>query len=165
MGMIQRDLLKNLDQENFGPEQIVEQLSYLQEIFYFLKRIELNLDKIRPVITYMVAVSIWAFRQVSNNGPREMPAGFPEILWDRLSQGSEGKQLFDFLEKSEPDLWDYFLNVLQTAQEQEDWSQHNLTVASLVFATILTTCILIFWPKDSLASMDEDFSSLGFYDM
>ncbi|HMB30397.1 MAG TPA: hypothetical protein VKN82_01090, partial [Desulfohalobiaceae bacterium] len=116
MGMIQRDLLESVDQENFGPEQIVEQLSYLQEIFYFLKKIEMDLETIRPVITYIVAVSIWAFRQTCHNNPREMPSGFLETLWDRLCQGNEGKQVYDFLRKTEPELWEYFLNIIQTAQ-------------------------------------------------
>jgi hypothetical protein len=165
MGIIQGTILESLDQEKFGPEHISEQLSYLPEIFNFLKRIEADLETIRPVMTYIVAVTIWSFRQASPQEHNQIPPGFLDALWDRLSQGIGGRKLSEFLEQTEPNMWQYFLQVLQAAQEHEDWNEHDLAVASLVFGTVLATCILIFWPEESLISLEQDLSSLGFHDL
>lgn len=165
MGLIQDSTLQMLDQNSFGPESIVEHLSFLPDVFYFLKKRESLLGKSRPTVTYVVAVTIWAFRQNTKSETREIPKGFLDILWKKISEENAGKYISELVEALEPRMWNYFLNLIHGASQKEEWTQQELTAAALVFGTILTCCLVIFWPENSLEQIENTLQNYGLYNL
>ncbi|GEM_PF-2581360 len=163
MSIINASTLQTVDQNAFDPQNIVEHLGFIPDIFDFLKNKEDTLGKSRPAVTYVVALTVWAFRQETQNEARELPKGFLDVLWKKISEENAGEYISELMEKLEPTMWNYFLRLIQGAYQKEEWSQQDLTAAALVYGTILTCCILMFWPEDSLVEIENTLQNYGLY--
>ena len=60
---ISKETIEEIDINDFSPGKIVEQLKFFPEIFEFLKSKEKEMGRIRPLITFLTGVAIWAFRK------------------------------------------------------------------------------------------------------
>jgi hypothetical protein len=161
MTFIDQNVLAEINPDTFGPQNLAEELGFLPEIFPFLKNKEDLLGRTRPAITFVVAATIRAFRKRCGQPARSLPAGFMDRIWDRWAQGDHEDRIVDLLEALEPHLWSYFLHMAQSAVENEDWSQQDVAVASLVFATILFASIFQFWPEDYLPELEQALRDHG----
>ena len=161
MSLIDSATLQMLDQNPFDPQSIVEHLGFVPDIFDFLKTKEDVLGKSRPTVTYAVAITIWAYRQKTNSQVRELPKGFLDVLWKKISEEKAGEYISELMESLEPIIWNYFLNLIQGASQKENWSKQDLTAGAMVYGTILTCCILMFWQEDYLVEIEKTLQNYG----
>lgn len=161
MTLIEKDVLQQIDQNSFGPTNIAEQFSFLPEVFRFLQKREQILGKTRPVVTYSVAITIWALRLSGNVPSRQIAPGWQESVWERLSGGEGGEQVYELLEKAEPNMWEFFLQLIEAASLSEEWSSQEVAVASLVYGTVLIICLIIFWPEERIGDLNDLLEKLG----
>ena len=154
MPLISESCLDKLDIDPLGPQEVMEQLQFFPEIFPFLKRQEETLGRVRPLITYLIAATIWAFREAKHNPMRKLENGFLDTVWIKLAQGEAGTELSDVLQKMEPHMWAYFLTLARAASDQENWSAEELAVAGKIYGTILLACEIIFCKEPELSQLE-----------
>lgn len=92
----------------------MDQLKFCPEIFNFLKSKENSLGRIRPIVTYTICLSIMAYRQTSES-KRDIPSGFflRHYGENSLQIKKVAKLPGDIIEDLEPELWNFFLNILK----------------------------------------------------
>ena len=159
MTFIDHNVLAEIN--SLDPKSLVQELAFLPEIFPFLKEHESLMGRTKPAMTNIVAATIRAFRKRCGQPARTLPAGFMERLWERWTQGQHEDRIVDLLQNLEPHLWTSFMNMAEAAMDQEDWSNQDLAVASLVYATVLFTCIFQFWPEDYLPEIEQAMRDHG----
>ncbi|MFW6055116.1 MAG: hypothetical protein ACOC9D_04340 [Thermodesulfobacteriota bacterium] len=157
MPLISESCLNRLDLDPLGPQDVMEQLRFFPEFFPFLQRHEEIMGRLRPVITYLVAATVWAFRAENHKPKRELENGFLDSFWARLAEGRGGIELPDVLQEIEPNMWDHFLTLVRAASDQENWTAQELAVASKIYGTILLVCELIFCDEEDLLRIENLF--------
>lgn len=154
MPLISESCLDKLDIDPLGPQEVMEQLQFFPEVFPFLKRQEETLGRVRPLITYLVAATIWAFRDGNHSPVRKLENGFLDTVWWKLAQGEAGSELSDVLQTMEPHMWNYFLTLARAASDQENWSAEELAIAGKIYGTILLACEILFCNAQELAQLE-----------
>ncbi len=146
MTLIGEGLLQQVNIEDFSPGKVLAQLQEYPFVFEFLRSKESALGKVRPVVTFMCALSIWAFKQVAE--PRRgVPSGLLFALWDKIAGR---KDVGEMVEEMEGNLWRYFVDLLHAANKKEPLSDKEIGTGALVYAVVLMGLIFVFWPQDKL---------------
>lgn len=158
MPLITDASLDQLDLDPLGPQEVMEQLQFFPEFFPFLQRNEETLGRVRPLITYLVAATVWAFREEKHQPKRQLENGFLDAFWARLAEGRGGIELSDVLQEIEPRMWNYFLTLARAASDQENWSAQELAVAGKTYGTILLACEVIYGDPDGLSKIERFFN-------
>ncbi len=145
MGYISKELLMTLDFDDFTPGKIIEQLKFLPIVFDFLKSKELQMGKVRPLVTYMIGVTIWAFRE-KGEPKRDLPEDFFYTLWERFAtQRHRAKLLGGTVQHMEPELWSLFLKTIQGESIRDrNLLAEEIGVGALVFAVVLIGIYIYF---------------------
>jgi hypothetical protein len=156
MSYISKKILTQLNLNDFTPGKIIDQLKFIPEIFSFLKSKERQMGRIRPLITYMVGVAIWAFRK-QGSLRRTLPQDFFTVFWDRFANDRDrARRLGEIIEKIEPDLWEFFLTIIQGEILRENkLSKEEIGIGALVFATIVIGLFFVFSDEDDLRILNE----------
>ncbi len=161
MGVITKEHFNQVNQDQYGPAQIVANLSSIPELFSFLQKKSRILQKARPMVVFAIAATVHAFYHSSYQSPRELPPGVFDAIWEKFSYEEFRQELPDFVQDLEPEAWNFFLNLVQAAYTKEEWSEQELAVASLVYGTVLTALIMMFWPEEDLYQVEDAIYGLG----
>jgi len=153
---ISKDKLSDLHLGELNPSKLIDQLKFCPDIFNFLKSKEISLGKIRPIITYMICFTIWILRQTTTK-KRETPEGFYGALWDKFSADKKVAKLAgDIVEALEPELWNFFLNILEKEiQREENITKEEIGTGALVFAIIVIGLIYSFGNDETLQKLTK----------
>lgn len=153
---ISKDKLSDLHLGELSPGKLIDQLKFCPDVFNFLKSKEMCLGKIRPIITYMICFTIWILRQTTTK-KRETPEGFYEALWLKFSADKKVAKLAgDIVEALEPELWNFFLNILEKeVQREENITKEEIGTGALVFAIIVIGLIYSFGNNETLQELTK----------
>ncbi len=151
---IEEELLNKLKLDDFTPAKIVDNLKLVPEIFDFLKLKENLLGRSKGLVTYITAITIWAFRKKYKNMLRKIPESFLEKLWESFKDTNK-KDIFDVPYKIEPNMWKYFLSLIYLEAKRDNWDKMELLIAATVYAPILLGCCWIFYPEEDLLKVEE----------
>ena len=151
---ISKDKLSDLHLGELSPGKLMDQLKFCPEVFNFLKSKEIALGKIRPIITYMTCFTIWILRQTTTK-KRETPEGFFDALWDKFSANKKVAKLAgDIVEALEPELWNFFLNILEKeCQRGENITKEEIGTGALVFSIEVMGLIYSFGNDETLQKL------------
>ncbi len=151
---ISREIIEEIDINDFPPGKIVEQLKFFPEIFEFLKSKEKEMGKIRPLITFLTGIAIWGFRK-RTSFKRKIPSNFFPTLWDRFKSNRESaKSMGDMVESLEPELWRYFLTTIKSeTMRNKDISREEIGTGALVFSIVTMGLLFAFGDEHTLEEL------------
>ena len=151
---IYKEKLRDLYLGELTPSRLMEQLKFCPLIFNFLKSKEIALGKIRPIITYTICLSIWIFRQTTPK-KREIPEGFFESLWKKFTENKNvAKSPGNVIEELEPDLWNFFLGILEKeVQREKNVTKTEIGTGALVFAIVIMGLLYSFGNENTIKKL------------
>ncbi|GAB6888106.1 hypothetical protein JCM13304A_16040 [Desulfothermus okinawensis JCM 13304] len=153
---ISREKLLHLSLNQLTPGKLMDQLKFCPEIFNFLKSKENSLGRIRPIVTYTICLSIMAYRQTSES-KRDIPSGFFEALWRKFSSNKKVAKLpGDIIEDLEPELWNFFLNILKKERLRDDnIKNEEIGTGALVFSIVVMGLLYIFGQENTMEKLSH----------